>query len=62
MTDKIHIFPFPNDLYLMFDLLLLLLLFARRKALCHHLFADIINRLNGLQLGCNIHVYYVIKY
>ena len=37
----------------MFDLLLLLLLLARCKTLWHHLFADIINRLNGLQLGCN---------
>ena len=54
MNYKIHAFPFPNDLYLMSDLLLLLLLLiARCKTLWHHLFADIINRLNGLQLGCN---------
>ena len=52
MTDKIHVFPFPNDLYLMCDLLLLLLLsFARCKTLWHHLFEVIINCLNGLQLG-----------
>ena len=54
MTDKIHVFPFPNDLYLMCDLLLLLLLLlARCKTLWHHLFEVIINRLNGLQLGYN---------
>ena len=53
MSDKIHIFRFPNDVYLMFDLLLLLLLFARYKSLWHHLRANIINRLNDLQLGCN---------
>ena len=54
MTDTIHVFPFPNDLYLLFDLLLLLfLLLARCKPLWHHLFEIIINRLNGLQLGCN---------
>ena len=54
MTDKIHAFPFPNDLYLMCDLLLLLLLLlARCKTLWLHLFEVIINRLNGLQLGYN---------
>ena len=34
-------------------MLLLLLLLAHCKTLWHHLFAVIINRLNGLQLGCN---------
>ena len=54
MTSKIHVFPFPNDLYLMCDLLLLLiLLLARCKTLWHHLFEVIINCLNGLQLGYN---------
>ena len=54
MTGKIHVFPFPNDLYLLFDLLLLLLLLlAHSKTLWHNLFAVIINRLNGLQLGYN---------
>ena len=54
MTDKIHVFPFPNDLYLMCDLLLLLLLLlARCKTLWHHLFEVIINCLNVLQLGYN---------
>ena len=54
MTDKIHVFPFPNDLYLMCDLLLLLLLLlARCKTLWRHLFEVIINHLNGLQLGYN---------
>ena len=54
MADKIHVFPFPNDLYLMCDLLLLLLLLlARCKTLWHHLFEVIIYRLNGLQLGYN---------
>ena len=54
ITDKIHVFPFLNNLYLMFDLLLLLpLLLACCKTLWHHLFGDIFNRLNGLQLGCN---------
>ena len=54
MTGKMHVFPFPNDLYLMCDLLLLLLvLLAHCKTLWHHLFAVIINRLNGLKLGCN---------
>ena len=41
MTGKIHVFPFPNDLYVMFDLLLLLLL-ARYKTLWYHLYANII--------------------
>ena len=31
MTGKIHVFPFPNDLYLMCDLLLLLLLLLVAK-------------------------------
>ena len=54
MIDEIHVFPFPNDLYLMCDLLLvLLLLIARCKTLWHHLFEVIINCLNGLQLGYN---------
>ena len=54
MTNKIHVFPFPNDLYLMCDLLLLLLLLlACCKTLWHHLFEVIINYSNGLQLGYN---------
>ena len=43
MADKIHVFPFPNDLYLKCDLLLLLLLLlARCKTLWYHLFEVII--------------------
>ena len=41
MTGKIHVFPFSNDLYVLFDLLLLLLL-ARCKTLWYHLYARII--------------------
>ena len=41
MTGKIHVFPFSNDLYVMFDLLLLLLL-AHCKTLWYHLYARII--------------------
>ena len=38
MTGKIHVFPFSNDIYVMFDLLLL----ARCQTLWYHLYARII--------------------
>ena len=41
MPGKIHVYPFPNDLYVMFDILLHLLL-ARYKTVWYHLYANII--------------------
>ena len=63
MTGKIHLLPFSNDLYVMFDRLLLLLL-ARCKTLWYHLYARIIMlyQLKAQPVGytfyiCSLHLF-----
>ena len=65
MTGKIHVFPFSNDIYVMFELLLLLLL-ARCKTLWYNLYARIIMlyQVKAQPVGytfymCSLHFFYI---